>query len=125
MIFIPYKNNMKVFIREYIISILLTILLIFILSVLISNTSMPEKIIKPATIGISSLSLMIGAFRISKSKKENGILNGCILGIVYMLTLYIMSGFLSLQFTLTISSIIMISIGILGGAIGGIIGVNF
>ena len=125
MIFIPYKNNMKVFIREYIISILLTILLIFILSVLISNTSMPEKIISPATIGITSLSLMIGGFRISKTKKEKGILNGCILGIIYMLTLYIMSAFLTLEFTLTINSIIMISVGILGGAIGGIIGVNF
>ncbi len=116
---------MKIFVREYLISILLTILLIFILSIVISNTGVPEKIIKPATIAITSLSLMFGAFRISKSKKEKGILNGCILGLIYMITLYIISGFLTLEFTLTINSIIMIFLGILGGVVGGIIGVNF
>lgn len=122
---ISYNYFMKVFIREYIVSILLTILLIFILSLVISSTTVPEKIIKPATIAITSLSLMFGAFRISKHKKEKGILNGCILGIIYMLSLYIMSAFLTLEFTLTTSSIIMIFLGILGGAIGGVIGVNF
>ncbi len=116
---------MKIFIREYIISILLTIILIFVLSLLVSQTTMSEDFIKPITIGITSLSLMIGAFRISKSKKEKGILNGCILGVMYMISLYLISGFISLQFTITLSSLIMIFLGILGGVIGGIIGVNF
>ena len=116
---------MKVFLKEYIISILLTILLIFVLSVVISKTSVPENIIMPAIIAITSLSIMIGAFKISKVKKEKGILNGCILGLIYMISLYIISAFITLEFTLTVTSLIMIFFGILGGAIGGIIGVNF
>lgn len=116
---------MKIFVREIIFSVLLSLLLIFILSVIISETSVSENIITPAIIGITSVSLMIGAFRISKCKKEKGILNGCILGMIYMIILYLISSFSNFEFTLTINSIIMIFLGILGGAIGGILGVNF
>ena len=116
---------MKNFIRELIIAVLLSVILMFILSIILSSTSVSENIIKPATIGIVTLSLMIGAFRISKSKKEKDILNGSILGIIYMFILYLISSFVNFEFSLSISSIIMIVIGIIGGAIGGIIGVNF
>ncbi len=116
---------MKIFVRELVLSVLLTLLLIFILSVIISETSMSESIIIPAVIGITSISLMIGAFRISKSKKEKGIINGCVLGFIYMMILYIISSFANFEFTLTINSIIMMFLGILGGAVGGILGVNF
>ena len=60
-----------------------------------------------------------------KSKKEKGIIFGSLLGAVYMLILYIISSFLNFDFSLNINSLVMIILGILGGAIGGIIGVNF
>lgn len=116
---------MKVFLREYIISILLTILLIFILSIIISTTDISENIIKPTIITISSISTMIGGFRVSKTRKQKGIINGSILGIIYIITLYILSSLINLEFTITISTMIMMLLGILGGAVGGIIGVNF
>ncbi len=116
---------MKVFFKEYIISILLTILLIFILSLLISTTDVSENIIKPVVIAITSISIMIGSFRVSRVKKEKGIINGSILGLIYILTLYILSSCLNFNFTITITSLIMMLFGIVGGAIGGIIGVNF
>lgn len=116
---------MKEFIREFIISILLSLILIFILSVFLCQTSISESIIKPATIAIVTISLMIGAFRVSKSKKQKGILYGSILGIIYMFILYLISSFANFEFYLGINSIIMIILGIIGGAVGGILGVNF
>lgn len=116
---------MKIFLKETIMSLILSIIGIFILSILISKTTVPEKVIIPAVIGITSISIMIGGFKISKSRKEKGIINGCILGGAYMLIMYIISSIITLDFSLTMNSIIMIMLGILGGAIGGIFGVNF
>lgn len=116
---------MKKFIKELILSILLTLILIFILSVIVSQTSVSEKIIMPSVIGIVTFSLLIGGFRNSKDKKEKGIIYGGLLGIIYMIILYLISSFSNFDFTLNLNSIIMIILGILGGAIGGILGVNF
>lgn len=115
---------MKKIIKEIIFSILLTLVLIFILSVLVSKTSISENLIKPITIGIVSFSILVSGFRISKAKKEKGIINGGIIGLIYMLILYILSSTANLDFSLSASSLAMIIFGILGGAIGGILGVN-
>lgn len=114
---------MKVF-KELIISIVFTLILLFVLAVLISQTNMSEGLAKPITIGIVSFVLLVGGFRISKTKKEKGIINGCLLGFLYMGFLYIMSSSVNLDFSLSTASIIMIVLGIIGGAIGGILGVN-
>lgn len=116
---------MKIIIKEILISFFLTVLLIGLLAILVSQTAFPEKLINPVVVGITSTSLLIGAFRISKYKKEKGILNGIIIGIIYMMVLYLISSFISLDFSLSINSIIMIFVGIVGGVIGGILGVNF
>lgn len=116
---------MKVFIRETIFSIIITIILIFIISLLIAFTSLEERFITPLVIGAASISLLICAYRVAKNKKENGILYGIGLGITYMVILYICSAFISTDFSLSSNSLIMICAGIIGGAIGGILGVNF
>lgn len=116
---------MKIFIKETIFSILFTIILIFIISCLVSFTSLGENMIIPLVIGSVSLSLLICAYRISKNKKEKGILYGIGLGLTYMAILYIISIFINFDFSLSINSLIMICVGIIGGAIGGILGVNF
>lgn len=115
---------MKIFLREIIISIILSILLMIILSVIISQTSISETIITPGIIAISSISIMIGGIRVSKAKKQKGIINGALLGIIYMIGIYLISSIILKDFSLTYKSLIMILGGILGGALGGIIGVN-
>lgn len=116
---------MKIFIRETIFSIVFTIFLIFIISLLIAFTSLEENLIIPLVIGATSLSLLICAYRVTKYKKEKGILYGIGLGATYMVILYIISIFISFDFSLSLNSLIMIVTGIIGGAIGGILGVNF
>lgn len=115
---------MRIIIKEVMISIFLTLMFIFFLAVLVSQTSFSENMINPVVVGITSISLLMGAFRVSKYKKEKGILNGIIVVVIYMAILYLISSFISLDFSLSINSIIMILVGIIGGIIGGILGVN-
>lgn len=61
----------------------------------------------------------------SRTKKEKGIIYGSLLGATYILILYLLSSLITLDFSISIASLIFIILGILGGAIGGIIGVNF
>lgn len=116
---------MKHFVKETIISIMLSLILIFVLSIAISKTSLKEDIIIPGIISISSISIIVGSIRISKLKKEKGIINGILIGLLYMGSMYIISSIILKDFSLSTKSLIMIISGMMCGVIGGIIGVNF
>lgn len=115
---------MKIFFKESIISFVLSILLIFILSIIISKTTVTEDIIIPGIILISSISIMVGGIRVSRIKKQKGIINGALLGFVYMISMYLISSIILKDFSLNSKSLIMCLCGILAGMFGGIIGVN-
>lgn len=56
--------------------------------------------------------------------KKNGIVNGALVGIIYITFIYLLSSIITGDFTLNSYSLIMIIASILAGAIGGIIGIN-
>lgn len=118
------KNFMFDFGKSLILSILLTFIALLLLSAVLNFTDVSENIISPSIIVISSLCIMIGSFIVSKKIKEKGILNGAILGILYMFILYIISSIANGSFALNVSSLAMIGIGIIAGIFGGILGVN-
>ena len=114
----------KEFFKAIIISVSISLILIFILAFLISNTNLKENMINPSIIFISSISILIGSFLVSKKIKRKGIIYGAIVGIIYMLLMYIISSLMNMNFLINLNSIIMFCFGILGGAIGGVLGVN-
>mgnify|MGYP004542491209 FL=1 len=118
------KNFMFDFGKSLILSILLTFIALLLLSAVLNFTDVSENIISPSIIVISSVCIMIGSFIVSKKIKEKGILNGAILGILYMFVLYIISTIANGSFALNVSSLAMIGIGIIAGIFGGILGVN-
>ena len=102
------------------ISLLMTVILLIIFSLLLTYTNIQENVINPVIIMITAVSILIG---IGKMKKD-GLINGAIVGVVYMIVIYLISSILNWEFKLNIQSIIMIGIGIAFGILGGIIGVN-
>ena len=116
---------MKVFLKNLLLSIIISLILIIIFSVLMSKTNINDNLLNPIIIGIVTFSLLVSAFNMSRCKKEKGIIFGSLLGIAYIVALYLISSFAMLDFSVSINSLIFIILGILGGAIGGIIGVNF
>ena len=75
-------------------------------------------------IGISALSILIGSI-ISVSKiAKNGMLNGAIVGGIYIVIIYLLSSIINLNFDINSNSIILISFSMVAGMLGGVIGVN-
>lgn len=111
-------------IKGTVISVVITLLLLFIFAIILTYTGVSETMIPAAIIVITAISLLIGSSIANKKIKKNGILNGGMIGGIYLFTLYIISSVINGSFSIGLKSIIMITIGILFGIIGGIIGVN-
>lgn len=119
-----FVKNINRIVKGSITAILLTLLLLLIFAMLLTYTSLQENIIKPVIIVISGISILLGSSISTLKIKKNGILNGSLVGLVYIVTIYLISSATGIGFALNLYSIIMIIISILAGMIGGIIGVN-
>ena len=107
-----------------IVSIFITLISIFIFALILYYTNASEKIIESGIIFISSVSILFGSILALKKIKEKGIFYGGFLGIIYMIFIYVISSIIVNDFSIGLSSILMIIFGIISGIIGGIIGVN-
>ena len=117
------KNSIKI-LKGTIISIILSIILLTIYAILLSYTNISENTMVPVIITITWISILIGSSISSMHIKKQGMLNGALVGLIYMLTIYILSSIFLSSFELNMNSIIMIVVGIITGMIGGVIGVN-
>ena len=117
------KSSIKI-IKGTAISIILSLILLTIYATLLSYTSVSENTMVPVIITITGISILIGSSISSMHIKKQGMLNGALVGLIYMLTIYILSSIVLSSFELTMNSIIMILVGIGTGRVGGVIGVN-
>jgi len=102
----------------------LTLISVFIYSAVLTYTNIPESTIFPVIIMITALSILIGSSISTIKIKRNGIVNGGIIGLIYILLLYIISSIVNADFAISMSSLAIIGAAILGGMLGGIVGVN-
>jgi len=106
------------------ISFLVTLVTIFIFSIILTYTNISEAIIPTVIIVLTFVSILIGTIISMKKASKNGLINGAIIGGTYVILLYIISSFLNTGFALNGYTIGMIISGIISGIIGGIIAVN-
>jgi putative membrane protein (TIGR04086 family) len=118
------ENPVKVIVKNLILEMIISIIMLSILAILLSKTNLEEDVINPAIIFISAFSILIGGFLTSKKLKIKGIISGGIEGIIYMLILYLISSICASNFLIGLEGIMMIVIGIFAGMLGGIIGAN-
>ena len=110
--------------KGIIISFLITLITIFIFSIILTYTNISENIIPIVIIGLTFISILIGSIITMRNIPKNGLINGAIIGGVYVIMLYLISSILNTGFSLNIYTIFMIIAGIVSGIIGGIIGIN-
>lgn len=110
--------------KGIIIAIVFTIVALSIFSVILVYTDISEETIDPVILVITAISILVGSSIGTRKLKKNGLLNGGIIGISYILVIYLLSSMLTSNFALNRGAIIMMIAGIIGGVIGGIIGVN-
>ena len=111
-------------IKGVIISMIFTLIFLFVLSLILTYTNISEKLITPSIIIITAISIFIGSSIGNIKMRKNGLINGALIGGIYLLSIYLLSGIINQTTSLTIQSIIIIISGMICGMFGGIIGVN-
>ena len=106
------------------IALVTTLICLLIFSAFLTYTSLNEQCIEPVILLITGLSILLGSFLGNLKIRKNGMLNGGLIGVIYLLILYLISSFLNWQFDLNIQSVIMIVVGAICGVLGGVLGVN-
>ena len=106
------------------ISLISTLITIFLFSLILSYTNISKNIIPIVVIGLTFVSILLGSIISMKKETKNGLIKGAIIGGIYVVLLYLISSFLNTGFALNGYTIGMIVAGIVSGIIGGIIGVN-
>mgnify|MGYP004540336003 FL=1 len=118
------KENLIRIIKGSGIALGITILSLFIFAILLTYTNIQENTMIPVVIIITAVSILIGSSLSTLRIKKNGLLNGALVGVIYILLIYIISSLTGSGFSLNIMSVIMLVSSIIAGMIGGIIGVN-
>lgn len=120
------KRNSKFIniLKGSIVAVIITVIGLIIFSIILTNTNVNESTMVSVVIVITAISILIGSF-ISVSKIEKkGIINGALVGLIYIMAIYTLSSIINGSFTININSIILIIATILAGMLGGIIAVN-
>lgn len=117
-------NNIKKILIGSGVSIVITIIGLIIFATLLTYTSIAESTIPTVTIIITIVSILTGSSICMSTVRKNGILNGVLIGLIYIGFIYILSSTIEGNFALDLKSIIMVIGAIIAGAVGGIIGVN-
>lgn len=118
------NNSLLKIIKGSIISIITTVILLTIFAILLTYTGISENTIYPVVLVISGISILIGSSITTRKLKNKGMINGGLIGLIYILTLYIISSLFTMEFNLNSNSIIMVAVSIIMGMLGGIIGIN-
>ena len=117
-------SNLVRVLKGSVFAVVLTLILLLIYSALLTYTNLNESTMPIFIIAITAISILVGSLMSSVNIKKNGLTNGALVGLIYILVIYLLSSVINKSFSLNIYSIIMIIASVIAGAIGGIIGVN-
>jgi putative membrane protein (TIGR04086 family) len=105
-------------------SYIITIPAFMVFALIMTNLDFPQKLLTPAVVVITVISVLTAGAVSTRGVRSRGWLNGSIVGFIYMLVLYLFSSILCKNFTVDRYVITMTIIGVLAGAIGGIMSIN-
>lgn len=111
-------------IKGSIIAIIITVVGLVIFSIILTNTNVSENVMMPVITVITAISILIGSIISVSRIEKKGILNGALVGLIYITAIYLLSSIINGSFIININSIILIIAAIFAGMLGGIIGVN-
>ena len=117
-------TNMMKILKGSMCAFIISIIGFIIFASILTCTNVKENIIPSVVIIISLISLLIGSYISARKIKKRGIINGAIVGIIYIISIYILSSISLVGFSLNVYSIIMIIGAVIAGMIWGVAGVN-
>lgn len=118
------KMSMISLLKGLLVSYVITIPVFMLFALILANTDFPQRLTTPAVVVTTLVSVLTAGAISTKGIRNRGWLNGSIVGLVYMIILYILSSLVYNDFTIDKYVVTMTIIGVLAGAIGGIVGIN-
>ena len=115
------ENNDNTFmkiVKGILMSFLITLLCIFIFSVILTYSNVSESVIPIVIIIITLISIFTSTIICIKKVQKNGLIYSAIIGGTYVILLYLLSSMLNTGFGVNIYSLLMIILGIISGIIG-------
>ena len=104
------KKKVMAITKGCLFAIIFSIILLTIYALLLVNTTISENTMMPVVL--------------TRKIKKNGLIYGGIVGLVYILALYLASSIAIVGFSISVNSLLMLIVSVITGIIGGIIGVN-
>lgn len=117
-------KRVTIILKNVFIAYCIALLMFLIYAFALEFTSIPESSIPIVALVVSMISVFIGSSFAVIKIKENGLINGGLVGLIYILILYLLSSIFSTGFGINGYSFAMIIFNVIIGMIGGIIGVN-
>jgi putative membrane protein (TIGR04086 family) len=118
------KLNILSLMKGLLASYIITIPVFMLLALILANTDFPQRLVSSAVVVTTVISVLTAGFVSTKGVRNKGWLNGGIVGLIYMVILYLISSLIYNDFTIDKYVITMTTIGIISGSIGGIVGIN-
>ncbi len=115
---IQSKHQIVNIIKGVLLAFSFTVISLIIFAALLTYTNLSEATIKPVIITLTGISILLGSSIGSRKIKKNGLINGTIIGVLYILIIYIISGILNSNFSINLTSLAMIIVGLVCGILG-------
>jgi putative membrane protein (TIGR04086 family) len=116
--------GLMMILKGILVSYIITIPVFIIFAFILSCTDFPTKYVNAVVIIVTIASIVVAGAVSTRKVKSKGWLNGGIVGFLYILILYFLGSIVFNNFRLGGNVISMLIIGVLMGAVGGIIGIN-
>ena len=117
------KNGIAI-LKGEIIAFIINILGLIILSLVMTYSTISDTKIPTLVIAVNTLAILIGSPIATIKLEKKGIINGLIIGSLYIAIYLLISLIFAGSVSFSIKTILIITLGIIAGGIGGIIGVN-
>ncbi len=117
------KNGMAI-LKGEIIAFGINILALIILSLIMTYSTISDSAIPTLVVALNTIAVLIGSSVATIKLQKRGIVNGIIIGSLYILLYLLISVIFSGNINFSSKTILLIILGIISGGIGGIIGVN-
>ena len=118
------KCNVKPIIKGVLVALAISLVAILLFAFLLRWTNISDSLIAPVNQVIKGVSIFLGVFFGLKKVKQNGIINGLIIGFLYTIVAFLVFSLLDGAFCFDKSLLNDILFGTIIGAICGIICVN-
>lgn len=118
------KINFRGIGKGIVFSIILTIILVVLIATVTYFVDISDKIVSILLFSSSVLSTLIGAFLVTKSIQQNGLIHGMFVGLGYFILILISSIVVKKGFSFNANLVTMLFANVAGGMLGGILGIN-